>query len=227
LTEEAGFNPLTAYAKSKVLAEEEISALADRRFSPVFLRNGTAYGPSPRLRLDLVLNNLVASAYATGRIYLKSDGTPWRPLVHIRDIARAFIAALQAPRETIHNQSFNVGGNEENYQVRDLAQLVKDAVPGSTIEYAPDAGPDARCYRVDFTKIRTKLPGFALRHNAREGTRELYAAYGKIGLNIEDLESSRYQRVKQIKDALHAGRLNENLRWRDEPVQVGAGVSEV
>lgn len=217
VTEEAGFNPLTAYAKTKVLADEEISRLAGDSFSPVFLRNSTAYGPSPRLRLDLVLNNLVASAFTTGRVYLKSDGTPWRPLVHVRDIGRAFLAALHAPRETIHNQSFNVGANGENYQMRELAEFVKEAVPGSAIEYAPGAGPDTRCYRVDFTKINTRLPGFELRHSARDGARELYEAFRAGGLKAEDVESPRYQRLKQIRLALETGKLDDTLRWREEP----------
>lgn len=223
VSEEAGFNPITAYAKSKVLADREIAALADEKFSPVFLRNSTAYGSSPKLRMDLVLNNLVASAFTTGRVYLKSDGTPWRPLIHISDIGRAFIAAMQAPRETIHNESFNVGGNSENYQMRDLAEFVRDVVPGSRIEYAVDAGPDTRCYRVDFTKIHSKLPGFSLKWNARLGAEELYETFRKVGLRPEDVEGPRFQRVKQIRNLISEGLLGSDLRWREANVPAMAG----
>ena len=151
--ETAELSPITAYAVSKVRVEADVARLADDRFSPTFLRNATAYGVSPRLRFDLVLNNLVAWAATTGRVHIKSDGTPWRPIVHIEDIARAFLAALSAPREVIHNQALNVGHSEENYRIRDLAEIVREVVPDSRIEYAKDGGPDARCYRVDFAKI--------------------------------------------------------------------------
>ena len=160
LTEEAVFNPVTPYAHSKVLVEHDVAELADATFSPIYLRNATAYGVSPRLRFDIVLNNLVAWAYTTGRVYIKSDGTPWRPIVHIEDIARAFIATLEAPRDVIHNQAFNVGVNEENYRVRDLAEIVRETVPGCRVEYATDAEPDRRSYRVDFSKIAAALPQF-------------------------------------------------------------------
>jgi nucleoside-diphosphate-sugar epimerase len=160
LTEEAEFNPVTPYGYSKVYVEREVADLADERFSPVFLRNATAYGVSPRLRFDIVLNNLVAWAYATGRVLIKSDGTPWRPIIHIEDISRAFIAALNAPRERVHNQAFNVGRNEQNYRIRELAEIVKETVPSCEIEYAQDAGPDKRTYRVDFSKIARVLPEF-------------------------------------------------------------------
>src|SRR2546428_11984010 len=158
LDETAEFNPVTPYGRSKVLVEQEVSQLASRDFSPVFLRNATAYGVSPRLRFDLVLNNLVAWALTTGRVYIKSDGTPWRPIVHIEDISRAVLAVLDAPRETVHNQVFNVGSSSENYQICDLAGIVRDTVPGCRIEYASDAGPDPRCYRVDFSKLAQTLP---------------------------------------------------------------------
>ncbi len=180
LDETAEFNPVTPYGRSKVLVEQEVAQLASPEFSPVFLRNATAYGVSPRLRFDLVLNNLTAWALTTGRVFIKSDGTPWRPIVHIEDISRAFLAALEAPRELIHNQAFNVGRSEENYRIRDLAEIVKETVPGCEIEFAADAGPDKRCYRADFSRISRVLPAFQPKWDARRGARELYEAYKKI-----------------------------------------------
>jgi nucleoside-diphosphate-sugar epimerase len=214
LNEEAEFNPVTPYARSKVLVERDVAPLADKNFSPVFLRNATAYGVSPRLRFDLVLNNLVAWAFATGRVYIKSDGTPWRPIVHIEDISRAFLAALEAPRELVHNQAFNVGRSQENYQIHDLAEIVKVAVPGCVIEYAPDAGPDTRCYRVDFSRITKVLPGFQPRWDAARGARELYDVYRRVGLRVEDFEGPRYKRIDHIQRLLATGQLDSSLRWQ-------------
>ncbi len=214
LNEDAEFNPVTPYGRSKVLVEQEVAQLADRDFTPTFLRNATAYGVSPRLRFDLVLNNLVAWAFTTGRVYIKSDGTPWRPIVHIEDISRAFIAALAAPAEAVHNQALNVGRSEENYQIRDLAEIVKQTVPGCVIEYAADAGPDKRCYRVDFARINRVLPGFKPQWDARRGAQELYDAYRKIGLKLGDFEGPRYKRVDHIQHLLSTGRLDATLRWR-------------
>ena len=214
LDETADFNPVTPYGRSKVLVEQEVAQLASPEFSPVFLRNATAYGVSPRLRFDLVLNNLTAWALTTGRVFIKSDGTPWRPIVHIEDISRAFLAALEAPRELIHNQAFNVGRSEENYQIRDLAEIVKETVPGCTIEFAADAGPDKRCYRADFSRIAKTLPAFQPKWDARRGARELYEAYKKVDLRVEDFEGPRYKRIDHIQGLLASGRLNSDLRWQ-------------
>jgi len=214
INEEAAFNPVTPYGISKVRVEQDLATFADAEFSPTFLRNATAYGVSPRLRFDLVLNNLVAWAFTTGRVYLKSDGTPWRPIVHIEDIARAFVAVLEAPRELVHNQAFNVGRTEENYRVRELAEIVAETVPGCRIEYARDAGPDKRCYRVDCTKIAQTLPAFKPQWDARRGAQELYVAYQRIKLTLEEFEGPRYQRIGHIKKLLHEGSLDESLRWR-------------
>ena len=212
--ETAELHPITAYAISKVRVEQDVTKLADDRFSPTFLRNATAYGVSPRLRFDLVLNNLVAWAYAQGRVHIKSDGTPWRPIVHIEDISRAFLAVLAAPRDVVHNQAFNVGQTEENYRIRELADIVQDVVPGSRIEYAKDGGPDPRCYRVDFGKIHRMLPEFKPQWNARRGAEELYEAYQAVGLVIDDCEGPRFKRIDHLKQLLAAGRLDPTLRWR-------------
>lgn len=213
LNEASAFNPVTPYGISKVRAEQDITRLADDNFSPTFLRSATAYGVSPRLRFDLVLNNLVAWAFTTGQIYIKSDGTPWRPIVHIEDISRAFIAVLQAPREIVHNQAFNVGRNEDNYRIRELAEIVGTVVPNCKIEYAKDASPDKRCYRVDCSKIQRVLPEFKPRWNARLGAEQLYAAYQKIGLALEDFEGPKYKRIAHIQSLLETGELDASLRW--------------
>ncbi len=212
--ETAELRPITPYAISKVRVEEDVAKLADTSFSPVFLRNATAYGVSARLRFDLVLNNLVAWAYAKGRVHIKSDGTPWRPIVHIEDIARAFLAVLAAPRRVIHNQAFNVGQTEENYRIRELAEIVREVVPGSRIEYAEDGGPDPRCYRVDFGRIHRVLPEFKPQWNARRGAEELYAAYRTAGLVIEDCEGPRFKRIDHLKQLLATGRVDATLRWK-------------
>lgn len=215
LNEESAFNPVTPYGISKMRVEQDVAKLADSNFSPTFLRNATAYGVSPRLRFDLVLNNLVAWAFTTGRVYIKSDGTPWRPIVHIEDISRAFIAVLHAPREVVHNQAFNVGRNEDNYRIRQLAEIVEETVLGCHIEYAKDAGPDKRCYQVDCSKIARTLPEFKPQWNARRGAEELYAAYQKIGLTLEDVEGARYNRLAHIKQLLSTNRLDQTLRWEE------------
>jgi len=222
LTEESAFNPVTPYGESKVRVERDVAELADDNFSPTFLRNSTAYGVSPRLRFDLVLNNLVAWAFTTGRVYIKSDGTPWRPIVHIEDISRAFLAVLEAPREAIHNQAFNVGRNEDNYQIRELADIVKETVPNCEIEYAKDAGPDKRCYRVDCSKILRVLPNFKPQWNARKGAQELYDTYQKIGLTLEEFEGAKYKRIAHIQQLLSTGELDSNLRWKTAVPKVSA-----
>jgi nucleoside-diphosphate-sugar epimerase len=210
--ETAALQPITAYAISKVRVEHDVARLANDRFSPTFLRNATAYGVSPRLRFDLVLNNLVAWAVAQGRVHIKSDGSPWRPIVHIEDISRAFIAVLAAPREAVHSQALNVGQTEENYRIRDLAEIVQDVVPGSRIEYAKDGGPDPRCYRVDFGKIHRLIPDFKPQWNARRGAVELYEAYRREGLVIADCEGPRFKRIDHLKLLLQTGRVDATLR---------------
>jgi nucleoside-diphosphate-sugar epimerase len=213
LTESAPFNPVTPYGESKVLAERDLSSMADDDFSPVFLRNATVYGYSPRLRLDLVVNDLVASALVTGDVVIKSDGSPWRPLVHIEDVARGALAALEAPRNSIHNQAFNIGRTQENYQVRDLADITADALPGSRIIYADGGGADTRSYRVDFSKAETELPGFLPRWTVPDGIRELSAAYRRFGLTLDELSSQRFIRLRRIEALREAGRIGADLRW--------------
>jgi len=212
LTEESDFNPVTPYGKSKVLVEQDVSQMADDEFSPTFLRNATAYGVSPRLRFDLVLNNLVAWAYTTGKIMMKSDGSPWRPIVHIEDISRAFAAVLEAPRELIHNKGFNVGVTADNLQIRDIANIVGDVVPDCQVTFADGASADKRCYKVDCDRLPSVLTNFQPQWNVRRGAEELYEAYKKYGVTLEEFEGPRYQRIGHIHMLLKDGILDDTLR---------------
>ncbi|MGE3271031.1 MAG: NAD-dependent epimerase/dehydratase family protein [Chloroflexota bacterium] len=214
VTETAAFNPVTAYGASKIRVEQDVAPLATDDFSPVFLRNATAYGASPRLRGDLVVNNLAGYAFTTGRVEIMSDGSPWRPFVHIEDMSQAVLAALEAPQEAIHNQAFNIGRDDENYQIRDIAEMVREAVPGSTVHYAADASPDKRCYKVSFEKARTSLPGFAPTWSVRKGIEQLLEAYHRHELRLEDLTGPRFQRIRHIRQLLEADRLTRDLRWK-------------
>jgi nucleoside-diphosphate-sugar epimerase len=217
LDETAALNPITPYGKSKVLSEQDLKPLADDNFCPVFLRSATAYGVSPRLRFDVVLNNLTAWAVASGKIYIKSDGTPWRPIVHIEDISRAFIAALTAPREVIIAQAFNVGRTDQNFRIREIADIVKNTVPNCVVEYAPDGGPDLRCYRVDCSKIARVLTAFKPQWDAPAGTRQLHQAFVHNGLKLDEFEGPRFKRIDHIQGLLTGGQLDASLRWTGAP----------
>ena len=210
--EESDVKPLTPYAISKVFAERDISKLADSEFCPVFLRSSTAYGLSPMLRFDLVVNNFVAWSFTKGIVLLKSDGSAWRPFVHIEDISRAFIAALNAPRDAVCNQIINVGKNEENYRIREVAEIVKRIVPNSQIEYVEGAEPDSRSYRVEFNKISNILPEFKPEWTVSLGAKQLFEAYKKVGLLVEEFEGPRYRRITHLENSLRSGRVDNSLR---------------
>jgi nucleoside-diphosphate-sugar epimerase len=219
VTEDAPLRPLTAYAESKVHAEEALSELADDDFAPVFMRNATAYGASPRVRFDVVLNNLSAWAYTTGTVLIMSDGTPWRPLVHVRDIVKATGAALDAPRERVVNQAFNVGANSENYRISELADIVRETFPGCEIDYAEGAGPDPRSYRVDFSKLASTLPAAKPVWTARDGALELLEAFRKVGLTPSGFDT--YTRLARLKTLVGDGALDHELRWQQDREPVG------
>jgi nucleoside-diphosphate-sugar epimerase len=212
VAEDAELFPVTPYGEAKVAAERELSLMAGDAFSPTYLRNATAYGASPRLRLDIVVNNLTAVAMTTGQVRLESDGSPWRPLVHVEDICRAFQAVLEAPRELVHDQAFNVGRAEDNVQIRDVAELVRGAVPGSKVSFADGAGPDLRNYRVDFAKLNDTFPGLNLGWYVRDGIDELVSAYTEHGMTYDDFTSSRFVRLRRIRELLSAGLLDDMLR---------------
>jgi len=203
----------TPYTISKAHVEQEVSKLASDEFSPTYLRNATAFGVSPCPSFELVLNNLVAWAHAEGYVHIKSDGSPWRPVVHVEDICSAFLAVLTAPREVVHNQAFNVGRTEENYSVRELAEVVREVVPGSRVEYAEDGKPDARSYKVDFSKIQRLLPDYKPRWTVRKGAEQLHAAGGSADLKVEDFEGPQYKRAEYVKQQLASGRMDSALRW--------------
>jgi len=213
LDESAPFNPITPYGESKVLVERDVAPLADDRFSPTFMRNATAYGVSPRLRADVVVNNLVGYAFTTGEVLIQSDGTPWRPLVHVEDLCRAILAVLAAPRQKVHNEAFNVGRTSENYRVRDLADLVQTLVPGSRVRYASGVGPDPRSYRVDCSKLEDTLPDYRPMWTVERGIRELRDAFDQHGLTESEFLGDRYFRIKQIQRLQRDGRLSTDLRW--------------
>ena len=222
LDEEADFNPVTPYGESKVLAEADMRKLADDDFSPTYLRNATAYGVSSRLRGDLVVNNLVGYAMTTGDVLIKSDGTPWRPLVHIEDISRAFVAVLHAPREVVHDEAFNVGITSENYRISEVGSIVEEVVPGSRVRYAEGAGPDTRCYRVDCEKLPSVVPEFKPEWTVRRGAQELYDRYVEASLTIDEFESSRFLRLSHVRERQETGTLDQDLRRR-APALEGAG----
>jgi len=228
VAEDAQLSPVTPYGHAKIDAERALSALADDNFSPVYLRNATAYGASPRLRLDVVVNNLTAVAVTTGKVRLESDGSPWRPLVHVQDIAAAFAAMLTAPRELIHNEAFNVGRADDNVQIRDIAEMVRGAVPGSAVSMAEGAGPDLRSYQVDFAKLAATCPDLELRWTVPAGVIELLAAYRRYGLSYQDFTSSRYIRLRHVQELLDSGQVDDSLRrvspgraGMPQPTQVG------
>lgn len=214
ITEAGELNPVTAYAKSKIGTEEALHKLADKDFSPVLMRNATVYGSSPLLRLDLVVNNLTAWGYTTGKIKIMSDGSPWRPLIHIQDFSRAFIAALKAPKKLIHDQIFNVGQNSENYQVRDLGDAVKSVIPNCTVEYTGEHGADTRTYRVDFTKINTVLKDyFKPAWNVKKGVEQLYGDYRAYGLDFASFQGEKYIRLKHLSLLQEQGKLDNKFYW--------------
>ena len=217
IDEDGTFRPVTPYGRSKASAEAELAPLADEGFSPVLMRSSTAFGVSPRLRFDLVVNNLTAWAVATGDIYLKSDGSPWRAIVHIEDIARAFLAVVEAPRGAVHNRSFNVGSTAENYRVIEIARIVEEVVPGARIRFAPNAGPDPRCYRVNCDKLVQALPDARTRWTARQGVEQLYGAFKAQGVAPEEFEGQRFSRAHHIRSLIAARRLLPSLRWDAAP----------
>jgi nucleoside-diphosphate-sugar epimerase len=213
VAEDSPFNPYTPYAKAKVAAELALKPMSDKKFSVTLMRSATAFGLSPRIRFDLVLNNLVAHAFTTGKIYMKSDGTPWRAIVHIEDISRAFIAVAEAPREVVHDQAFNVGTTRENYRVKEIAEIVAGIVPGCRIEYAPGAGPDPRCYRVNCDKLPTTIKAYQPTWTAKAAVQQVYDAVKKQGLKLEDFEGAKFARLPHMKKLITDGVMDERFRY--------------
>jgi len=211
--EDSPLDPKTDYARSKVEAERAIAKLATESFSPTFLRNGTVYGLSPRMRFDTVLNDLVARAVSSKAVVLHSDGTPWRPVVHVEDVARAFHAVLEAPTEAVHGQAFNVGAEHLNHQIRELAEIVVEAVPGCELRVLAEPQADQRTYRADFSKFARTFPDFEFRWTAREGVRELRRSFEEIRVTEETYADARFVRLKWLHHLLETGRLDDELRW--------------
>jgi nucleoside-diphosphate-sugar epimerase len=212
LDETSATNPLTAYAKCKIAVENDVSKLADDNFSPVFLRNGTAYGASPRMRFDIVLNDLSAYAWTEKKISMISDGEPWRPLVHVADICKAIYCSLEAPRENIHNQIFNVGDSNANYQVKDIARIVSEEFPGCELIMGSSAGDD-RSYRVNFNKIADQLPGFSLDWNAEKGAAQLHSIFKQIDMSIDTFNAKPFKRLKQLKYLIETKQIDDEFFW--------------
>jgi nucleoside-diphosphate-sugar epimerase len=215
VNEKSRVKPVTPYAVSKVLAERDISKLASAEFTPIFLRSATAYGLSPMLRFDLVVNNFVAWAFTKGIVLLKSDGSAWRPFVHIQDISHAFIAALNAPKDAVHNQILNVGKNEENFRIREVSEIVRKTIPNSRIEFVEGAEADKRSYKVEFEKIAEVLPEFKIKWSVPDGAKQLYEAYKKVGLLVEEFEGPRFRRITHLENSLQSGRVDNTLRRVD------------
>jgi nucleoside-diphosphate-sugar epimerase len=213
--ESADFNPQTAYARSKVEAERDLMAMNNERFCTTMLRNGTAFGISPRQRFDLVVPNLAGHAYVRGDVRLVSDGTPWRPIVHICDIAHAFLCGLEAPIETVGGQAFNIGRDEDNHRIRDIAERVHEQFPASKVSIGSETAKDTRSYRISFAKARERLPGFRPQWNLQKGIQECKAVFEEIGLTAETFEDRRYTRLKQVRYLLDGGYLDDRLKWRD------------
>ena len=214
-TEEAEVRPQTDYAKCKVLSEKGISKLADGKFSPTFLRSATVFGASPRMRFDIVLNNLAGLAWTVKEIQMHSDGSPWRPLVHILDLCRAITLVLEAPRKLIHNQIINVGDNNQNYQVKEIAKIISEVFPNSPVKFGKN-DPDNRSYKVSFEKIKKLLPNFKCQQDARVGAKELFELFKKINLNKDTFYSKNFTRLKQIEYLVKSGQIDDKFYWKDE-----------
>jgi nucleoside-diphosphate-sugar epimerase len=222
VTEDSPLAAKTEYARSKVQSERKIADLAEDGFSPTFLRNGTIYGVSPRMRFDTVFNDLVGAAVSTGKVVVYSDGRPWRPVVHVQDVARAFLAVLAAPIADVHNQAVNVGANELNYQIRDLAEIVVKTVPGCRLEVLAQADADQRTYKTDFGKFARLFPHFEFGWTPEAGAQEAYASFLARGLSYDTFVDKRFTRLKWLRHLVESGRVDTTLRWRSD----GAGVND-